>query len=276
MNEALIHAMTPGEQSRLAAGVYTLLGKQVKHYQRHYHLGDNTSVTVETARELSDSIRYTLASSGADLIHGDLEDALAQGQARLENRLEEAKKLLALVTATAPELAGESYYSTLGTLDQFLRRYDPRHLAHRTPDFLEYPLLTACWQDLCGIDRVIFYLRCLWQENQILACLDRPAAEDLYRRLDPDYLGNLCEQPLINALGLVLLGKSAHALALADADRRQLLELLPCPLDRAMDKLCREWDLHGPAAEYAQLVVGQLEPRLRAALERGDLSHIFL
>lgn len=277
MSEFLIQAMTPEEQSRFLEQVYELLGAQVKHYHQHYHMGDNTSVPVETAKDLLDSILYTLEKAG--LQNEDLTAALARGQAVLEARAEEAGNLLKLVKSTLPDLASDSLHAALAALETFLAKYDLRHFAARAPDFLEYPLLFSHWEDLRGIDRVSAYLRGLWLENQILDLPDPDALEELLSRLGPDYGSlpiNLCEQPLINALGLALLGKTTRELAVSEADRKALLALLPCPLDGAMDTVCREWDLSGPAADYARLVIPALRPRLDAAISAGDLSRIFL
>jgi len=48
--------LTPEQQQRLLGQVYSLLGKQVQSYHRHRHMGNNSSVPMELAQELLESI----------------------------------------------------------------------------------------------------------------------------------------------------------------------------------------------------------------------------
>lgn len=275
MNQSLTPVLTPRQQAELHA----LLAGQVKSYHKHYHMGDNTSVPTEVARELLHSVWYTL-----DLGSGDsLKERLASGQAVLESRLEEARRLHALVAASAPEYANQCHWETMASLDRYLRRYDHRHFAHRVPEELDYPLLVPVPEELQGLDQARYILNCLWLENQILCAFPEGAVSALYGSLPPDYWEapqNLCEQPLINALGRLLLGKGPDSLLLSDWDREALPRLLgddPAPrLLAAGDGLRAALDLAPAAADYARAVITGLLPRLRAALPHGDLSYIFL
>lgn len=288
MRQFLVPSMSPAEQARLLAGVYDLLALQVGRYHKHYHMGDNTSVPEETAKELLDSIWYTLEKSGGDPGHQAPAALLEQGQAVLKAQGKEAAALLRLVSATAPEAANDCYEDTLRTLESYLRRYDPLHFAGRVPELLEYPLLSNQWAELRGLDQALCYLKGLWQENQILAAVPPGEIEKLLAGFGPDFWGipmNLCEQPLINAIGRVLLGKTALELRLEDGDRQELLVLLQevtefCRkdvLERALGAVCREWRLPGEeTAAYAALVIPQLLPRLDAALRGKELRQVFL
>lgn len=279
MNNFPVPSLTPKQQLAL----YTLLGQQVKSYHRHYHMGDNTSVPAETARELLESVWYTLDAGGGLSPSDLLQDRLAAGQAILEQRLEDARRLHRLVEATAPEHQSQCHWETVHGLGEYLERYDHLHFAHRAPEELVYPLLVRIPEDLRGLDLARFYLNCLWRENQILQAFPEEALFRLDASLPPDYWEapqNLCEQPLINALGRAILGQKPDSLILDTAGRQMLVRRLSDGagplLERAMETVCRTLELTDGAAEYCRALLPQLRPRLFAALPSGDLSQIFL
>lgn len=253
--------------------LYARLGEQVKSYHRHYRMGDNTSIPTETARELLESMIYTLEQSGT---------TLETGQLLLRGRLEAARKLHRLVEATAPDWQSQYRWDSIQALGRWLDRYDPIHFAHRAPEFLPYPLMTSP-PALRGLDSGEYYLRCLWLENQILEAMGR-AARGEWENAVPDYWGiplNLCEQPLIQLLGRSFLGHDLSASSLTWLDRETLLPILRNVSQAALREqtalLCRDLGIRDPhAVSYACAVADSLWPRLRAALPTGDLSHIFL
>lgn len=272
MSEALSRSLPPREQLAL----YRLLGDQVKSYHRHYHMGENTSVPTEVAQELLRSIWYTL-----DLGSGDtLEQRLKAGQAVLEARLEEARRLQKLVADTAPDYESQCRWEEVHALGRYLQGYDPLHFAHRGPEGLFYPLLARMPEDVTGLDEAWFRLNCLWLENQLLHTFPAGTVEDLDAHLPPDYWEapqNLCEQPLINGLGRILLGKPLTSLLLDDRGQEALVPLTEEPrLWAAMDALCGQLALPPAPAAYARALIQELLPRLSAARAHGDLSYIFL
>lgn len=287
MTNLPIQAMTAAQQ-KLFRQAYALLGKQVKSYHKHYHMGDNSSIPVETAQALLASIWYTLEKAGGDQSLEDPEWMLAKGQAVLNAQMAQAKSLLQLVSATSPKVQNECYQDTLLELGRFLRQYDPLHLAHTVPELLPYPLLAPLKEGLQGIDFMLTYLEALWRENQILAALEPEAVEAVIERIGPDAWGipiNLCEQPLVNALGRALLGKPVAPLLLEYPDQKRLAEELnDCAggalmkrLAKAMAQVCVELELQDPkAVSYAHEVISQVQPRLEAALPSGNLEMVFL
>lgn len=273
MSRELSRIMTPRQQLEL----HSLLGRQVKSYHKHYHMGDNTSVPTEVAQALLQSLWYTL-----DLGSGEsLEERLKTGQAALEIRLEEVRRLYKLVAATAPDFQSQCHWEALDSLGRYLQRYDHLHFAHRIPEELFYPLLAPVPGELQGLDNTAYYLNCLWIENQILHAFPEGAVPELYGHMPPDHWEapqNLCEQPLINALGRILLGMSLEDSLLVDESGRDALCRLAeeSRLYGAMDTLCGLLALSPAGAAYAWAVIPELLPRLRAALPTGDLSYIFL
>lgn len=282
MNASLMAALSREEQERFFSEVYDLLALQVQRYHKHYHMGENTSVPEETAKELMESLLYTLGK--IDFSGQSLAAALERGQEVLKRQTGESEKLLKLVAVTAPEVCSDSYHDTLDALGRWLRRYDCLHFAHCRPAFLEYPLLFDGWEDMRGIDCVQCYLKGMWQENQILEAFETEYLDELYSCLGPDFGSipiNLCEQPLVNAIGSRLLGRQAGLLD--EADRQKLVNVLTNADDlkglmtKALKALCDERKLSGiDAAGYAQIVISRLLPRLEAGLTAGSLDGIFL
>lgn len=280
MNNLPMQPLTAQQQKRLSIELYALLGAQVKRYHAHYHMGENSSVPTEIARELMESIEFTLAAAGGYRPGTPLEEQLAQGQEVLEAALGEAKALHRLVAATAPEYDSQCRWEAVEALGKYLENYDLRHFAHRSPEEPDYPLLAPLPDGLTGIYRAKGYLHCLWLENQLLDTL--PAGE-LWALAPPGYWDapqNLCEQPLWNAMGKVLAGaapapvplspeeRQAIAVRLEEGDARALLE-------GAMDAVCREFAISPALREYAQGAIDSLHPRLKAAVIHGNLGYLF-
>jgi hypothetical protein len=101
VNNLPISPLSPEEQQKLLGQMYLLMGKQVESYHKHRRMGSNTSISQELARELMESLEYTLNLAGGP--GGDLEKTLRLGREILANKTQQAKKLLALVHATAPD-----------------------------------------------------------------------------------------------------------------------------------------------------------------------------
>ncbi len=250
------------ELSRLQRGftpgdLYALLADQVKSYQRYYHLGDNTSVPTETAQELLKSIQYTLSLAP---------EGLRQGQAILRGRLEEAKRLHRLVAGT--ELGqGGWFWDTMQELGRYLDRYDPLHFAHRGPELLCYPIALAIPEGVAGVEEALFYLNCLWLENQILYSFPAGTLAELQARLPYDYWDGpemLCQQPLLNAVGRVLLDLPLDTLILGEF-REELPTLTQDLILQAGERVCEILNLPPGPAAYAQAVLRDVLPRLRNA-----------
>lgn len=267
--------------------MYLLLAKQVKSYHKHRHMGDNSSVPAELARELMASTEYTLGQLGPTGAGGSLEEALALGQVVLEGKVKKARSTLDLVFATAPSWQSECRWDALSCLSRYLAGYDHLHLARRIPEDWFYPVLTAAPDGTLGIDLCLFYLNVLWWENQIMACLDDRESEPLWALLAQDaysLCANPCEQLLINALGKALLS-SPDGLTFSDAERGQLYALLRgmdthalrAKLNNGVFRICDRWALADPhAAAYARSITKHLLPRLEVALQHEALEAVFL
>ena len=272
--------LSPEEQQRIMAQMYLLLGKQVQSYHKHRHMGNNSSVPVELAQDLMESIEYTINQVGGIYAHPDVEDALRLGQGILENKLNKARSMLELVSATAPSWQTECRWDAIDYLRRYLNQYDHLHLAHKGPDDLFYPILIPLPEGLQGLDNCLFYLNILWIENQIMASYDDAVLEQMWSCLPTDTL-NQCEQVVLNGIGKIILYESSSELAFIEAERGELHDILSVePISETVHhaalRLFRQLDLPENASDYLCSAVTQMLPRLKAALQHDNLTALFL
>ena len=263
MSQSLWNPLSPEEQQRIMSQTYLLLGKQVKRYHKHHHMGDNTSVPVELAQELMESIHYTLESAGGAFSRSNIEETFEAGQEILAGRVQKAKSLLELVCATSPQWQTECRWEALRYLRQYLEHYDYLHMAHKGPEGLFYPILISPPEGIQGIDCCIFYLNILWIENQIMAGVPDDALNAFWDRL-PTEPQNQCEQLLMNGLAKALLGSGIGRLVFEPEEQirvfRIMMKATGEDLKEAGALLCRWLDLKDEnAVVYVNAAVSLLQ-----------------
>jgi hypothetical protein len=275
-----INPLSPEEQQRLMEQLYLLMAKQVKSYHKHHHMGEHSSVPVELAQELMESIEYTINQAGGMAAHPNVEKTLKLGQEILEGKLGKAKALLDLVAGTAPQWQTECRWEALRYLRHYLARYDHLHLAHKGPDDLFYPILISPPEGIQGIDSCLFYLSILWIENQIMAGVSDHALEQFWHRLPAAAL-NQCEHLLINGLGKALLGSGLDPLTFAPEEELQIafamLTATEEKLHSAAMLLCQWLDLKDENAKrYVQAVIPQLSMWIGDNIRSGNVENLFV
>jgi len=260
--------------------MYLLMGKQVQSYHKHRHMGNNSSVPVELAQELMESIEYTIGLVGGVYVHRNIGEALLLGQEILESRLNKAKSMLELVNGTAPQWQTECRWEALHYLRRYLEQYDHLHLAHKGPDDLYYPILISPPEGIQGIDSCIFYLNILWIENQIMAGVPEDALEQFWDRLPAATL-NQCEHLLINGIGKALLRTGIDPLVFETDEHMQLLvALMKATEERLKDTaklLCQWLNLTDEnACMYVEAVIPQLTIWIGDNMWSGNVENIFV
>ena len=280
MSQLPINPLSPEEQQRVMNQIYLLMGKQVESYHKHRHMGSNSSVPVELAQELMESIEYTIGLVGGVYAHKNIGEALVLGQEILESKVSKAKSLLELVNGTAPQWQTECRWEALRYLRHYLEQYDHLHLAHKGPVHLFYPILISPPEGIQGIDSCIFYLNILWIENQIMAGVSDDALEQFWDRL-PDATLNQCERLLINGIGKALLNTGIDPLIFETEEHMQLIvTLMRATEERLMDaaKLFCHWlNLKDENAKmYVQSVIPQLTMWIGNNMWSGNVENIFV
>lgn len=159
-----------GEDGGFNAALLRLLAVRTERYT----MGESSSVTVETAQALLESIRYTLAlgceAQGDDpaTLPPDvpLPALLLAGQAEAERRVKTGRTLLARAKALLSGIDDAALQETLAEIGQFFRRYDLWFFAHDIPCAIDYILDTPILEHLRGIDYVNAYLGALIAEGR--------------------------------------------------------------------------------------------------------------
>ena len=280
MSQLPINPLSPEEQQKIMGQMHLLMGKQVQSYHKHRHMGNNSSVPVELAQELMESITYTINLVGGVYTNRNIEEALRLGQEILESRLTKAESMLELVNATAPQWQTECRWEALRYLRHYLEQYDHLHLAHKGPDDLFYPILISPPEGIQGIDSCLFYLNILWIENQIMAGVPDDALEEFWDRLPVGTL-NQCEHLLINGIGKALLRTGIDPLIIEPEEHMQLVVALMRAteekLKNAAELLCQFLDLRDEnTCMYVKAVIPQLIMWIRNGIQNGNVENIFI
>lgn len=280
MNQLPISPLSPEEQQQLMSQMYLLMAKQVKSYHKHHHMGDNSSVPVELAQELMESIEYTINLVGGVYAYPNIDEALMLGQEILESRLSKAKSMLELVNGTAPRWQTECRWEALRYLGYYLEHYDHLHLAHKGPDDLFYPILISPPEGIQGIDSCIFYLNILWIENQIMAGVPDDVLEQFWDRLPVDTL-NQCEHLLINGIGKALLGNSIDPLTFELEEQLQIVMTMLTTTEEKLKSasmlLCQWLNLNDKNAKmYVQAVILQLSAWIGDNVRSENVENLFI
>ena len=280
MSHLPINPLSPEEQQRIMEQMYLLMGKQVQSYHKHRHMGNNSSVPVELAQELMESIEYTVGLVGGVYAHRNIGEALLLGQEILENRLSKAKSMLELVNGTAPQWQTECRWEALRYLRHYLEQYDHLHLAHKGPDDLFYPILISPPEGIQGIDSCLFYLNILWIENQIMAGVPDDVLEQFWDRLPAATL-NQCEHLLINGIGKALLRTGIDPLIFETEEHMQIIvAMMRATEEKLRDSaklLCQWLNLKDEnACMYVEAVVPQLTMWIGDNIRGGNLENIFV
>ena len=280
MSQLPINPLSPEEQQRIMEQIYLLMGKQVRSYHKHRHMGINSSVPVELAQELMESIEYTIGLVGGMYAHKNMSEALLLGQEILESRLSKAKSMLALVNGTAPQWQTEWRWEALRYLRHYLEQYDHLHLAHKGPDDLFYPILISPPEGVQGIDSCLFHLNILWIENQIMAGVPDDTLNQFWDRL-PSATLNQCEHLLLNGIGKALLGSSLDQLIFEPDEQLQIvfamLNATEENLRTAAKLLCQWLNLKDENAKmYVQAVIPQLSMWIGDNIRSGNVEKLFI
>ena len=268
MNDLPMNPLPPEQQRKVVEQMYLLMDKQVKSYHKHRHMGNNTSVSVELAQELMESVEYTISQAGGLYAFPSVEEAFLLGQQILSGKLDQAKDLLALICGTAPNWQTECRWEAFRYLHHYLEQYDWQHLAHQGPEGLFYPILIAPPENTRGIDSCLFYLHILWIENQIMAALSEDALEAFWDSL-PSATLNPCEPLLLNCMAKSLLEAGLQNLLLEPEEHFRIQLLLTHATEEDLrdgaNRLCQWLGLADVGAKnYVHGILPQLCCRMDA------------
>ena len=279
-------ALREADAARLQSESLALLAAQTAIYTG----GASSSVRVETAQALFDSVCYTLgialkayaapeAALGA-LQSRPLASLFAEGQKLLRHKVAAARARHGKLMRTLFETGNPFYRATAADgIRGFFKLYRPALFASETHITADYPPLVSL-QGAAGIEFIERYLVCLTCENRFLQCFAPETVHLLLCAMPEDYCTvpmNLCLPVLTAALCCILTGRPPRTLA---ADRRVLARLLVGKtaaqtarlLYGAYAPLCAELNLAKPVRLYLRRGISQIAASLASAARDGTLD----
>ena len=226
--------LNDSDSERIQNELLSLVSRQIERYNN----GDSSSIRVETAQELTDSIFYTIGvflkpkavSDALDAVKTrPLAQLFAAGQKMILRKVSVCKLSHVSLVRNLFQTSNEFYTSTVRDgIGGFFKLYRPETFAHRTIITADYP--TMCGEGLlCGIEFIERYLHNLFFENAFLRHFSSETAHAFLSRYNPAYEktpANLCEPILYTALLCELCNKDPLALSLTSEDIDVLESLL--------------------------------------------------
>ncbi|KEZ85662.1 hypothetical protein IO99_13425 [Clostridium sulfidigenes] len=271
--------------------IWNLLGKHTERYT----MGDSTSVPIEIAEELLNSICFSLGLELRELMNAkevlmeeDISDLLKTSWSKIASLMERGKKLLEAVRKSSPNIENISYKDTLNEIDRFFNKYDYRFFAHKIDCSIDYQLSNAISEKLQGIEYINEYLKALLIENEFCICFDKDNIIYILNSYCSDYkelLINIFEPILTNAIGLDILGRDILTLEISALQRETLLGIfrnlseaeILVKLKSSAKSIC---DILGivdnEKIEYIQKTAANIYPRIEVGLSIGNIDNIFL
>lgn len=290
-NGDISQVLTEEDEINIQAKLWLLLKRRTELYT----MGEHSSVRVETAQELLQSINFCLdlylkqsKNTKKLLATADLEELFTLGQRALEEQLELGKKLYNRACLTAPEIQNISYRDTLRSIGGFFKHYDYRFFAHHIPCDIDYQLCNPVKDSLQGIEYINAYLGRIIVENDFIGRFETKRVESLLNSCCSDYKGlliNLYAPVAANAVGLALLHEDVGALNITAEDNNRLtalfgpLSVTPAKiaLHEAALNASSSLQINEPSSvRYLRKTAEELFPRIEAALPHGNLGGIFV
>lgn len=287
----LSEPLTEDEEILIQTKLWQLLARRTELYT----MGDSSSVRIETAQELLQSINFCLEiylkKSGNTkklFVTADLEELFGLGQKAIEEQIDLGKRLYNKACLTAPKIENISYMDTLRSIGGCFKHYDYRFFAHLIPCEIDYQLCHAVKESLQGIEYINQYLGRIIIENDFVRSFEKNLVESLLESYCSDYIGlliNIYEPIAANAVGLALLREDVKGLTISNSDNERLtkffepLSATPAKkaLNEAADRVCAELGISDPSSvRYLRKTAEELYPRMDAALGQGNLSGVFL
>ena len=261
--------------------------------------GKSSSVPVETAQLLLDSVTHTIGvylrslpspeDAASYLENGKFSvfRSFCLGLRMIENSYKAAKKRYIRLKKHIIKTPNEFYISTLSSgITAFFKNYSPSYASHITNITADYrPLLPT--EDVSGMEFMKIYIDRLYTENAFLDIIGDEAVHRAMYSYDTSYasqLFNLFETVLLSCLVPVSAGKSLNGLKPNARDRAALVKKLESlnPNELASyiagltRKLCDIIDADEMIASYITECLPVLTAKISAYIERGMTVSLFV
>lgn len=264
-----------------------------------YNMGESSSIRVETAESIMQSIFYAIGlylKSAPDPDHAVAElklekisEMYERGRKLIYNRFREAKSIYEMIQRNKIETPNHSYNSTLSVngLGLFFRSYSIDYEAHDIPASIDYQLCNPV-NDLAGIEYIQKYLENLYLENKFCMNFTTENIHHLLYGYDkgyPDLLINIFEQVLTAALGCSLANRNIRELNISQEDIQFLYDkllkydknTLMLNLLKATEDIFKELNIINHSLKrYIEESLPQIVTNIEIALKLNTLNKVFI
>lgn len=270
-----------------------LIAKETERYTS----GESSSIRIETAQSIMQSICYTIgiylknlmgADAGLKLLkQQSLADTYKLGGELIKSKFEASRELLCLVQSNCLVTDNIAYNDTVQKgIASFFSDYDSDFAAQENPASIDYPL-SLDKMDLVGIEYIHCYLEKLYLENEFCLKFEIQDIHNLLRGYDKSY-----KDLLINIFGLLINNLTGTVLAdsninlnIVPSQTQYLQQKLECLSSKelgallltAAENICIEFNvLDKKLQQHIKDTVLDLTPRLKNALENNQLNTLFI
>ena len=238
---------------------------------------ESSSVSEENARRLLSSACFTLQEYLEETGQTERDLALGNGKTVLLKRVDEAREVWNKAVLTIPKIQSRALTDTMQGIKYGLSHYSTDLFAAEVPGSIDYQLMLPVSEKALGIEYIILWLRELLLENYILSRFEANAVRSVLLQVCPFYpelIINLCENPLQNAIGLILLQKDPFSLYITHSDRLALTEMFAslskqeCEdlLCAAAQKICVRLLIPKESCKGVEAFARSLAPRIMASI----------
>ena len=259
--------------------------------------GATSSIRVETAQMLFDSIMFTIgaglkAAGSADaavarISAQSLQVLFEEGLLRVRALCGGARRLQKKILTALFETPNHFYKGTIADgITGFFKLYRPQFAAQEIHITADYPVFTGR-PAADGIEFIHAYLRAIACENAFLLHFSPANVHHLMLGVSQDYAScpvNLFEPVLLSALGLILAGKTPRRLNLETGDLRRLQAML-AGLDAqeiagklivAIEQLQTHFTFGAQTIQYIRMCVPKLADNVFRSIQLCAIEKCFI
>lgn len=281
------------EMEKIQRETYFLLAKETAHYNN----GNSSSVRIETAKSLLESILFTISltlktyDDPADAVEaiceGSLENLFEQGMRQIYAKIAATRAIHRRIVQHLFSTPNIYYRATVvDAIYGFFKLYCPAFQAQEIHITADYPTCNDV-PDLDGIEFIRKYVGNLYYENMFCTRFPAKTIHHLLCGLHKNYqnlLINVYEPVLTAALACVLCGREIRDLTInkhdladlqrlfADRPEEEITDLLRRPLFEVIAVL----NLSADSSNYLKQSLPKIAATIRTAAATKTLDKVFL
>lgn len=288
MQYELLQSLSPEEKNIVEAKLFSLLPSLV----RRYTSGESSSIPVDTAQEMLNSLYYQFNAyikdngyPGSVLLNENAEDIYIKAVSHIQKKIEYGKNLYVRTVFLTSKFCNISISDTLNGIKSFFKFYDFMYFSHLIPGDIDYQLCIPVSEDLLGIDYIIKYLEHLIIEISFIEQFEITKVDAVLKKAYSNYdetILNLFEPVFASSLGLSIIGADIFSLCI-NCERLNDLYSVFIQLDGNGMKNALATGARGICSilniknDYYFIEAAlQLYARVKTALENKTLGNIFI